>query len=213
MRMMHYVACNWAENVSKVKAWGVLAPYASRTVEELMTAAKWAEIDESSSSCFIVAIRSDVGNIPVNYAVQFCDKVVRCSCGYFEDVGSPCVHALLALMHSEKLPSMVTYFHDSWKSSTFATAYSERSKDKILSLVLKDVLTRGVCNALSITKKRGCPKKRRIPSQQATEKIEKRQTRRCGMCNHFGHNLGTCPIQDVWLYPSLYCIYYIVHID
>ena len=190
------MACKWVENVSKVKAWRVLTPYASHKVDELMTTAKWGEIDESSSSCFIVAIRSDVGNIPVKHAVQFCDKGVRWSCGYFGDVGSPCVHALLARMHSGKLPSIVTYFHDSWKSSIFAAAYSERSEDKILPLVLKDVLT-CVCNAPSITKKRGRPKKRRIPSQQAAEKIEKRQTRRCGMCNNLGHNRRTCPIQDV----------------
>ena len=81
------MACKWVENVSKVKAWGVLTPYASRKVDKLMTTANWGEIDESSSSCFIVAIRSDVVNIPVKYAVQFCDQVVRFSRGYFEDVG------------------------------------------------------------------------------------------------------------------------------
>ena len=195
MGIERYVACKWAENVSKGKRWGVLTPYASRKVDKILAAAKWGEIDECSTSCFIVAIRSGVWNIPVKFAVQFCDKVVRCSCGYFEDVGSPCVHALLALRHSEKLPNMVTYFHDSWKSSTFAAAYSERSEDKILPLVLKDVLTRGVCNAPSIMRKKGRPKKERIRSQQATEKLEKRRTR-CGMCNHFGHNRRTCPIRD-----------------
>nr|CCA16898.1 PREDICTED: hypothetical protein [Albugo laibachii Nc14] len=61
MGIERYAACKWVENVSKVKAWGVLIPYASHKVDELMNTAKWGEIDESSSSCFIVAIRSDVG--------------------------------------------------------------------------------------------------------------------------------------------------------
>ena len=103
MGIERYVACKWAENVSKGKGWGVLTPYASRKVDKILAAAKWGEIDECSTSCFIVAIRSGVGNIPVKFAVQFCDKVVRCSCGYFEDVGSPCVHALLALRHYQKI--------------------------------------------------------------------------------------------------------------
>ena len=65
---------------------------------------------------------------------------------------------------------MVTYFHDSWKSSTFAAAYSERSKD--MPLVLKDVITRGVCNAPSIMKKIWYPKKRWIPSNNLLRRLK-----------------------------------------
>lgn len=54
--------------------------------------------------------------------------------------------------------NMVTYCHDSLQSSAFAAAYSERSEDQILPLVLKDGLTSSVCNAPSITKKKRAPK-------------------------------------------------------
>lgn len=144
-------------------------------------------IDECSTCCYIVAIRwGYTGEV----CLQFRDKVVRFSCGFSEDVGPPCGHALLALKHSRKLPNMVMYFHDSWKSSTFAATYSERSDDKIMPIVLKNVLTRGVCNALSFFGRKGHPKKQRILLHQAIEKMEKRRTR-CGMWNHFGHNCRT----------------------
>ena len=58
-------------------------------------------------------IQSGVGVNLVKISAQFCGNVARCSCGYFEDVGSPCVHALLALRHTENLPKMIAYFHDS----------------------------------------------------------------------------------------------------
>ena len=107
------MASKWAGNVCKLIRWGVLTPYASRKVDKTLAAAACGEIDVSSTSCFAVAIRSGVRVSPVKFAVQFCDNVVRCSCGYFEDVGSPCVHALLALRHTEDLPKMIAYFHDS----------------------------------------------------------------------------------------------------
>ena len=53
-------------------------------------------------------------------------------------------------------------------------------------------LTRGVCDAPSISIRGGRPKKKRISLQQATEEIDKRQTRKCGICNQFGHNRRTC---------------------
>ena len=79
--------------------------------------------------------------------------------GYFKDVGSPCVYALLALRHTENLPKMIAYFHDSWNLKTFKVAYSERSEDRTLPLVLKDALTRCEYTASSILKTRGRPKK------------------------------------------------------
>ena len=46
-------------------------------VAKTLTAAAWGVIDVSSTSCFVVAIRSGVGVNPVKFAVQFCDEVVR----------------------------------------------------------------------------------------------------------------------------------------
>ena len=126
------------------------------------------------------------------FSVQFFDKVVRCSCGHFEEVGSPCLHALFALKHSCEMTSMIDCFHDSWKTSTFLDGYSEKAEINLLSILLKDSLTRGVCDAPSISKKRGRPKKKRISSKQATEEIDNRQTRKCGICNQFGYNRRTC---------------------
>ena len=101
------------------------------------------EFDQCSQSCVIVAIRTGVENLTANFSVQFSDKVVRCSCGYFEDVKSTCVHAIFALKHSCKMASMIDYFHDSWKSSKFMDAYSEKAKTNIRPIVVKYLLTRG----------------------------------------------------------------------
>ena len=50
MEIERYVASKWAENVSKVKRWGVLTAYASRKVDKTLAAAAWGEIDVSCTS-------------------------------------------------------------------------------------------------------------------------------------------------------------------
>ena len=52
-----------------------------------------------------VAIRSGVVINPVKFADQFFEKVDRFSCEYFKDVGSLCIHALIALRHTEIYPN------------------------------------------------------------------------------------------------------------
>ena len=64
------------------------------------------------------------------------------------------------------------------------------SQNKILPLVLKDTLTRGVWKVLFSTKVK------RNLLQRAKEEIEKRQNSRCGICNQNGHYRSTCPIRQ-----------------
>uniref|UniRef100_K3WMJ6 SWIM-type domain-containing protein n=1 Tax=Globisporangium ultimum (strain ATCC 200006 / CBS 805.95 / DAOM BR144) TaxID=431595 RepID=K3WMJ6_GLOUD len=172
MEIDRYVTRKWAENANTVKEWGELTPYVSRKVDKTLASAEYGEIYASSTSSYIVTIRPGIGSIPVKYAVQFCNKTVRFSCGYFEDINAPCVHTLLALNYINKLPGMTGYFHDSWKTSVFVDAYSELSENAILPLVLKESLTSDACMSPYISKKRGRPKKKRISSQQATEILE-----------------------------------------
>jgi hypothetical protein len=193
MEIERYVARKWTENANKAKEWGELTPYVSRKVDKTLANAEYGETYASSTSSYIVTIRPGIGSIPVKFAVQFCDKTVRCSCEYFGGVNAPCVHALLALKYINKLPDMTAYFHDSWKTSAFVDAYSELSENAILPLVLKESLTSGACMSPSISKKRGRPKKKRISSQQATEILESWYIRRCGVCKQTGHNRKTCP--------------------
>lgn len=120
----------------------------------------------------IFAIRPGLGSISVEFAVQFRDEAVRRSCAYFDEVRSSCIHSLLVLKHSRKVINIVTYFHDSWKSWTFVTAYFKRSEDNIMPIALKNVLERDVCNAPSILREKRRPTNRRIPSQQATAKLK-----------------------------------------
>ncbi|KAL3666370.1 hypothetical protein V7S43_008621 [Phytophthora oleae] len=68
---------------------------------------------------------------------------------------------------------MTSFYRVSWKTPVFQEAYAERARTTILPLVLKEALTRGECKAPGIPKKRGRPKKKRIPSQQATESLKK----------------------------------------
>ena len=107
----------------------------------------------------------------------FFDKVVRCSCAYIEDVGSPCVHALFSLKHSCKMTYVIDYFHDSWKSLTFINVYSEKSETNKRPIVLKDFLTRSVCDAPSFKKTRGSKEDNTCFTQQATEDFVKHQTK------------------------------------
>ena len=103
-------------------------------------------------------------NLTAKFSVQVLDKVVRCSCSYFEDVGSPCVHALFALKNSCEMASMIDYFHDSWKLSMFMDAYYEKAEINIRPVVVKDCLTRGACDAPSFIKNEGVQKNKRISS-------------------------------------------------
>ena len=41
--------------------WGVLTAYASRKVDKTLADAAWGEFDVRSTSCFVVAILSEVG--------------------------------------------------------------------------------------------------------------------------------------------------------
>ena len=44
MGIERYVAFKWAENIGKVKGWGVLTPYASRKVDKIMAAASGVKL-------------------------------------------------------------------------------------------------------------------------------------------------------------------------
>ena len=117
-----------------------MTPYASRKVDISMAIDYIGEIDVCSQSCFNVAIRPGVGNVNKNVLVQLLDKVVRCSCCYFDDVGSPFVLVLFALKPSCRITSMVDYFNGSWKSLKFSNAYFKKAKTSLLPIVLKDLL-------------------------------------------------------------------------
>ena len=69
MEIERYVAFKWAENVSKVKWWGVLTPYEFRKVDKTQAALAWGVIDVKSNPCFVVAIQPGVGINSVKVAV------------------------------------------------------------------------------------------------------------------------------------------------
>ena len=65
----------------------------------------------------------------------------------------------------------------------------------VCAVVLKSNLTAGGCNALSIVKRRGRPKRKRTESQYATQNVEKQKKQRIyGSCNQLGHNKRTCNV-------------------
>ena len=98
-------------------------------------------------------------NLPAMFSAQLLDKAVRYLCGFLKDVGSPYVHALLALKHSCKMAPMIDFFHDSWKLSTFMDAYFEKAKANKRPTVVKDFLTRGVRDTPSFIKNKGVLRK------------------------------------------------------
>lgn len=132
---------------------------------------------------------------------EFCSLIPWWKCTILVYLLRRCfIHALLALGYSVILYKWTRIFMTP-DSSTFAAAYTERSGD-YMPLVLRFVLYKTFVQRSIYFENKWRPKKKRIPSQ-ATEKMEKRQTRRCGRCNHVGHNRRTCPIRDAWLYASL----------
>ncbi|KAK1943167.1 hypothetical protein P3T76_005804 [Phytophthora citrophthora] len=195
MEIERYVARKWMENTKKADIWGELTRYASRRVDKVLEETTSGSIKANSSTTYVVEIKHGVGSIPLKFALQLCDGVLTCLCGYFEDAGTPCVHALIALKHAGRLKEMTRFYFGSWKTPVSREAYVERARTTNLPLVLKDALTRGECKSPEFQKKRGRPKKKRIPSQQATESLRK-QIRRCGICKQVGHNRKSCSSQS-----------------
>ena len=87
-----YVDSKWAENVSKVNGWGVLTPFTSRNVDKIVATAALGKNDVSSTSCFVVAIRSGVGVNLVKFAVKHFTRL------FDARVGTSRMLALLVLM-------------------------------------------------------------------------------------------------------------------
>lgn len=125
--------------------------------------------------------------IPGKVAIQLRDKVLRWLCGYLP---GRCYLALDSRNYSTKalekseICSRFFFLNEIWREDN--ATYAKRCTYKFCA-------KRFICS-----KKNRNPKKRSIPSPQVTEKMEKCQTRRCGMCNHFDHNRRTCPSPIAW---------------
>ncbi|KAK1931333.1 hypothetical protein P3T76_013089 [Phytophthora citrophthora] len=152
----------------KADTWGELTRYSLLSTAKVLEETVSGSIDANSSTTYVVEIKHGVGRIPLKFALQLNGCVVKCLCGYFENTGTPCVHALLALKHTGKLKKMTRFYRGSWKTSVFRAAYVERARTTLLPLVLKMRLLAVNASPPEFHKKRDHPKKKRIPSQQAT---------------------------------------------
>ena len=103
-------------------------------------------------------------------------------------------HAFLyaALRSVNKLSLPKNFCDDSGTKEVYQRAYEPIMK--MSPCVTMDELTRlEKHQPLTVSKKRGRPKKsKRIESQAATEAFKKKRSNKCTTCGDYGHNKRTC---------------------
>ena len=139
-----------------------------------------------------------VGDIPNTFAVySLSDRRTRwlveldsntCSCGRFQEIQIPCVHALSVLTHVPNLPHTAwSLCHDVYKTETWAKCYARTLNPVDISKLLP---LEGVKPPLYKTQ-RGRPKgSKRI---RGADELLDRTPRICSNCNQLAtHNSATC---------------------
>ena len=111
-----------------------------------------------------------------------------CSCGRFQEIQIPCVHALSVLTHVPNLPHTAwSLCHDVYKTETWAKCYARTLNPVDISKLLP---LEGVKPPLYKTQ-RGRPKgSKRI---RGADELLDRTPRICSNCNQLAtHNSATC---------------------
>ena len=149
------------------------------------------EIVPSWLSSFVVKVRKD-GEIPVEYSVDLGNPENPRFCGYFGDMKGPCSHLYVALRSVNELSLLKTFCDVLWTKEMYQRAYVPMVK--MSPCVKMDEVTRlEKHKPLTVSKKRGRPKKsKRIGSQAATEAFKKKRSNKCTTCGNYGHKKRTC---------------------
>lgn len=114
--------------------------------------------------------------------VRYCVSLEKlsCGCGVWKDTLIPCSHAIAFM---GKIGEEITV-PEMYTSHAYMEYYS-----KTIPAIDFHVLSKGVCNVPIFQKKKGRPKKKRIPS--AGEEGGK-QVHKCSNCKEAGHNKKKC---------------------
>jgi hypothetical protein len=107
-----------------------------------------------------------------------------CSCGAFQELGKPCLHAAVAINHVGA--DYLNFIHPSYKTESLTAVYTT----PLIPIPFHSLISDGFTKPPLVVAKRGRPKKRRIRSLRA-DVPEERQMR-CSNCQMKGHNVRTC---------------------
>ena len=111
---------------------------------------------------------------------------MSCSCGFYEEFGVPCRHMCKASTHVNIHPKELVI------PVRRVGALKRIYQGVFLPIDINHLQDDGT-KAPTMTKKRGRPREKRIPS--SAEKTKKR-TVKCGKCGQLGHNSRTCTKQS-----------------
>jgi hypothetical protein len=116
-----------------------------------------------------------------NYTVKLDENY--CSCFMWQDTLIPCSHAISVITTLKR--NITDFLPTCYTSRNFLAFYSNH-----IPAISFNQLEKGNCLPPPLSRGRGRPKKKRIPSRW--EESEKKK-KKCGFCKEVGHNVKTCP--------------------
>lgn len=121
------------------------------------------------------------------FLVQF-EPEWMCSCGDWQDIGVPCVHAWRACTRLNK--RQYNYISPYYSTEVFKQTYSYN----LPAIMYTDLVPNECCGPPLIRRKRGRPtEKARVRFAEVEPSGKKR---RCTECKEIGHNTRTCPLRE-----------------
>ena len=177
---------------SRSERWdGIVCPKIKKILNDVRDQSRFCDLFFAGGDEYEVIERRERGE-DMRHIVHTSNK--SCSCRHWQLDGIPCIHAMSAIAHRREKPEQ--YCHPCYFVSTSRSTYEQI----IHPLPDKRLWEQTSVNTVMPPHDRrppGRPKKkrRRDPNETTTsshQRQRRKQTVKCGLCGHFGHNRKTC---------------------
>lgn len=181
-----------------------MTPTAREQIAEQAENARFHDISLSNDD--IGFVRDRRGSPPVHRCVNLREK--SCTYSFYFRYGIPCSHICSMLAFIKQPERVFEFFDGCYLVNTYIQANDTSTTN--IELVTEDAITRlAEVQAPLLTRKRGQPKTKRIPSQGEAGRATKRS--KCSRCGQLDHNRRTCHLDKPGLSATACTFFSLVH--